>query len=220
MIDWHIYCPSYRRSDIAVSHKLFKPERFSYVVRENELEKYRHLNCDLITIPSSAGVSDICTTRNWIYDNTPVKNRLQVDDDMTAIYWFYKKERVQLSVDHLDHVVTNHFQMCHDLGIRMWGLNVLPDPIAYTTFKPYNFNKPILGPFTATLDLDLRHDLRLNLKEDYDMFLQVMQKYGKVMRCNFMAYMVDHQKLKGGCQTYRTSERERAESIAPEKMGV
>ncbi len=215
MNDWHVYCPSYKRSDIAISHKLFKPDRFTYVVRESEYEKYLHLGVNLLRITDP--VNNICETRNWIYDHAPIKNRLQVDDDMSGVHWFYKKERLLLDIDQLDCIITRHFEIAEDLGIKMWGLNILPDPIAYTTFKPYNFNKPILGPFTATLDMDLRHDPRLTLKEDYDMFLQVMHKYGKVMRCNFLSYQVDHQKMRGGCQTYRTIEKEREQNLLLQK---
>lgn len=55
----------------------------------------------------------------------------------------------------------------------------------------------------------LRYDETLPLKEDYDFFIQNVQRYGGVVRFNAVNYLCDHQKMEGGCQVYRTKEKER-----------
>lgn len=220
MTDYHVFCPSYRRADIAISHKLFKPERFSFVIREEEEDLYRKHDRELILIPEGA-VSNIAETRNWILDNTSVKHIVQVDDDLRAIQWILNREYVSLSPDHIDHIIMQNFQMIEDLGCKMWGLQLLNDPIAYNIQKPYSFKKPILGPFTGMIANPLRYDETMPLKEDYDLFMQHMNEYGMVLRCNYLCYDCDHLKLPGGCQTHRNEEEERRQQgLLQKKWGA
>lgn len=205
---YRIYSPSYKRHDTCISHHLFKPDTFTYVVREEEEYLYRPLGVDLKIIPEGK-VKCISTTRNWILDNRDEDHIVTVDDDMKAMYWILRRERVELNQDDIDHQIKNGFQMAEDLETGMWGVQVNADPMTYSTKYPFLLNKPILGPFTGILDQELRYDESLPLKEDYDLFLQMMQKYRKVLRFEYLAYLVDHQKLAGGCQTYRTVEAEK-----------
>ena len=69
---------------------------------------------------------------------------------------------------------------------------------------------PVLGPFTAQKNVKtFWYDERLPLKEDYDLSLQVLQKYHKVLRLNRYSYVTTHlTNADGGCVDYRTMVRE------------
>lgn len=206
-IDYRIYSPSYKRSNLAISHKLFPRELFTYVVREEEADLYKKFNVDLMIIPKGT-VHDISTTRNWILENKKSKYLVTVDDDMKDITWLLKRTRKKLTKDEIIYFIELGFTMATDAGAGLWGMNVNSDPLAYQINKPFGFADMILGPFTGIIDTDLRYDEELPLKEDYDISLQCLNKHKKTFRINFLSYNVDHQKLEGGCQTYRTSERE------------
>lgn len=153
-------------------------------------------------------VKDIATTRNWIIDNKDSEYVIMVDDDMTRVIWLLKRTRSELSQDQLYHLFDQMFSLCEDANIGLWGMNPIDDPIAYRIYNPFSFDSVVLGPFVAIRDTTIRYDESLPLKEDYDFYLQHLHKRHKVLRANFLMYIVDHQKLAGGCQTYRTRAKE------------
>ena len=59
----------------------------------------------------------------------------------------------------------------------------------------------------------MEYDEALSLKEDYDIWLRHIQKYRKTLRINKYHY-ARHQTREGGCGTFRTMEREIADSEA------
>ena len=205
--NYKVYCPSYKRHNLATTHLLFKPETFCYVVGESEVEAYKKLGVDVKSIPEEKNTC-IAAARNWILENRDQQNLVQVDDDMKAIYWILRRERIPLSPDDIHHQIVNGFQMSKDLGAGLWGMQVNPDPMTYSTKYPFLLNKPVCGTFCGISDIELRYDETITLKEDYDYFIQSMLKYRKVLRFEFLCYYVDHQKMAGGCQEYRTHEKE------------
>lgn len=209
---YKIYSPSYKRSKIAFSHKLFLKERFCYVVREEEFELYKTSFPDVeIKMIPQGKVTNISDTRNWILDNRESDYVVMVDDDMSAIHWLKERKQVKLDAENIDQIFQRMFLLAEESGCGMWGMNLNSDPKAYRVYTPFSFGNPILGPFTAILDTDpgLRYDPELSLKEDYDYSLQQIMKHRRALRVNFLNYMVDHENLEGGCQTYRNREKEK-----------
>jgi hypothetical protein len=90
----------------------------------------------------------------------------------------------------------------------MWGLAQNQDNRIYKEFLPFNLSNIILGPFQAHLDHDLYFDERVGTKDDYDMAIQQLNKYRKVLRLNKFHYICEHGDNKGGIVSYRTRERE------------
>jgi len=209
LINYRIYSPSYKRSHVAVSHKLFLRDKFSYVVREEELDKYSDLikDVDLIPIPQGK-VSNISNTRNWILENKRTDYVVMVDDDMTSFNWMLHRHNKKLNPDDIDTIIQQMFLLAEECQAGIWGVNLLEDPKAYRINNPFSFNQIILGPFCAILDTDVRYDETLSLKEDYDFSLQQLKKHKIILRVNFLNYIVDHGELEGGCQTYRNREKE------------
>jgi hypothetical protein len=86
---------------------------------------------------------------------------------------------------------------------------LIPDKSAYRENTPFSYLSPILGTFCGIFsDSVIRYDERFSLKEDYDFFLQHVNKYRGAMRFNAYQYIVDHKKLAGGCATYRNMQKE------------
>lgn len=206
-----VISPSYRRHKIAMSHKLFK-YNFFYAVREEEADLYKHLETELLVIPSSANVKCISTTRNWILENKPTDYILTVDDDISQIGKISNFERRHLNTQEIYQMIYLGFNLAEQMESGIWGININSDPKAYYRTTPLKLSNVILGPLTGFLDTSLRYDTELNLKEDYDMFLQQNRKHKKCLRLDQYHYVCDHFKLNGGCQTYRTKEEEKRQN--------
>lgn len=216
---YKIYCPTYKRRNTAITHKLFD-DNFCYVVRENESESYRDISPHPLMIIPDKSVSNISETRNWILKNKQSDYVVMVDDDISSFNFMFNRRLNKLDKQSIVHMIDNGFQMAQDCGAGLWGMNVNSDPIAYRTYMPFCFSKVILGPFSGILDTEIKYDERIPLKEDYDLFLQHLNNHRKVLRFNFLSYSCDHQKLAGGCQETRTSEREKEQfEIFRQKWG-
>jgi hypothetical protein len=213
LIDYKIYCPSYKRSELAIAHKLFNPDKFIYVVRESETEKYKSKFPDVavMSIPEGS-VTNIADTRNWILNNKQSEYVMMTDDDLKSVHWLLNRKLKYLDNQEIEQILNNGFQMALDLKCGLWGMNLMCDPMAYSINKPIQLSRPVLSPLCGILDNELRYDEALTLKEDYDYYLQSLRKYRKVLRYDFLSYLVDHQKLQGGCQTYRTKELEKEQA--------
>lgn len=214
-MNFHIYCPSYKRIRSCISHKLFEPEIFSYVVRKEEHAAYAaaHPQLNFISIPKGK-VSNIANTRNWILDNAKHPIVVMVDDDLDGIIWCINRVKEKLAPKQVTEQILNLARLAKEANAGLFGMNPLDDPMAYSIVKPFTFSHPILGPFMGVVDKTLRFDESLPLKEDYDFFIQQFQKHGLVMRSNFLMYSCDHQKMAGGCQELRTPEKEKQQLTA------
>lgn len=211
-MSYRVFSPSLKRGSICRSHRLFFKEVFTYVINEAEREEYERGGHRVVCIPDGEA-KNIVETRNWILrycrDND-INRFIQVDDDISRILWIYERDLLDLSNEALDNVINEAFQMCDDFNVNLWGMNVICDPMAYSINKPLQFNRVICGTFSAfnRPPADINYDERFSLKEDFDIFLQFMHKTNRTLRFDFLGYLCDHLKMKGGCQLYRTTEKE------------
>jgi hypothetical protein len=106
-------------------------------------------------------------------------------------------------------MIQEGFQLAYDLDVRFWGINCVADKGSYREYTPFGTKQYIGGPFQAHCNNDLRYDEKIYLKEDYDMTLQVLNKYRKNLRLNMYHYDCDQATLAGGCASYRSIEREK-----------
>lgn len=208
MSDFNICIASYKRAGMVTSDKVFRNAHI--IVPESQYEEYNkhyyYNGCKVIPLPDEAD-GNLVRKRNWILDNYP-GNVLIVDDDYDHIGIFEHGKQYKMDVDQVDNLLQTGFQMCEDAGTVMWGLNVQSDPKFYREYSPFSFLSVVLGPFQAFSNCDLRYDEEIYLKEDYDMSLQVLRKYHKILRFNKFYYQVDHFDRAGGCQTYRSLQKE------------
>lgn len=79
-ITFNIYCMSYMRSHRIMTKNVF--EYCTYVVREEEEEKYRAAGVDDLLVIPKGEVHDFMSTFYWIINNTPEDVICIVDDDV------------------------------------------------------------------------------------------------------------------------------------------
>lgn len=213
----NIVIPSYKRS-----HDLRGADYFGtamYCVPESQADEYSNVidRARLVVIPDSED-GNIVKKRNWILKNLP-RPLLMLDDDIDCLMMCEGRETaskgytrpkgmIKLTSEQAYNVIYSGFDLADQLGCPLWGINVNKDPLNYMPNAPIRFNMVILWPFQGHLDHDLVFDDRMGNKEDYDMALQVLQKYGKILRFNKYSYNCGHFDNKGGIVSYRTTEKE------------
>lgn len=205
MPDIVYYSPSYKRAKNAITQKYLPFVK--YVVADFEAEEYLAQGHDCWIVPNGAQGS-VSKIRNYILDNAESKKVVMLDDDMSHIGRWNQQKIIKLIPDEVQQFCENGFNLADELNVKMWGMNLLPDKGAYREYTPFSMTQCVLGPFQAFNDLDLRYDEGLPLKEDYDLSLQVLNKYRKTLRFNMYFYSVKQQTNAGGCASYRTKQRE------------
>lgn len=213
----NIIIPSYKRWEKLVGYDYFKNAK--YVVPQSQYEKYiqgRDAN-RFIAIPDECD-GNIVKKRNWILENIP-RPLVMIDDDVDKIVmteggeYFKKtgraKQMIPLTGEQAEDVLIQCANLAHQWGCPMFGFNLNTDGRNYQQYKPFSLTQPILGPCCGHLDHDLLYDEEMDLKEDYDISIQALNKYRKILRMNKYAVDADHKDNKGGCVSYRTMEREK-----------
>lgn len=207
---FQVFIISYKRAGRITSDGIFNK---AYIVipesQEEEYRKYEYKNgCQLLVIPDEADGNTV-RKRNWILDNFK-GNIIIVDDDYKYFGMYEGMKKKNLNPDEVDKFLHNGCIMCNDLGTVLWGVNMNSDPMCYREYSPFSLLSPILGPFQGFCNVpkSIRHDERVYMKEDYDISLQVIHKYNKILRFNKYHYDVNHMDLEGGVVSYRTSQKE------------
>ena len=202
-----ILCPSYGRGGSVTTHKVVSGA--VYVVCESQAHEYTGV--DIKVCPDSAQ-GCLCRVRNWIL-NECGGSCIILDDDHNGIKLSYgteRKTRILNAEDARDQLI-NLFNLAQQLNIHFFGVNCaggMPNSCSWR--NPFALKSYIGGPIQGHYKNECRYDSNLNLKEDYDMTAQVLTKHGGLLRANFLAYSSSKQhKLKGGCASYRTTEKER-----------
>ncbi len=200
------YSPSYKRPNGVITQRRYS--EVIYVVRESDADDYINNGHKCWVVPDSAQ-GNVSRIRNYILDNAPEEKIVLMDDDISGIGKWERQTKKVLDEYDFYQFCEIGFIMAEDLGVKYWGMNLLMDKGAYREYTPFSFKSVILGPFQAFNNLDLRYDENLPLKEDYDLSLQVLNKYRKTLRFNAYHYIAKQHTNLGGCADYRTREREK-----------
>jgi hypothetical protein len=210
----NVIIPSYKRS-----HDLKGKDYFfmaKYCVPESQEKEYiEAVGKDrVITLPDSED-GDIVKKRNWILNNIEFP-LIMIDDDVSEIGYFEsrtgkvdgnhsrKTMNKNLLIDFFEH----NFNLANEFNCKMWGLAQNQDNRICKEFLPFNLTNIILGPFQGHLEHNLIFDNRVGTKDDYDMSLQQLRKFKKVLRLNKFHYLCEHGDNKGGIVSYRSKEKE------------
>lgn len=210
----NVIIPSYKRS-----HDLKGKDYFymaKYCVPESQKEDYiKVLGKDrVITLPDNED-GDIIKKRNWILKNIP-RPLIMIDDDVSEIGYFESRtgkadgnhSRKTMDKNLLIDFFKHNFQLAEEFNCKMWGLSQNQDNRIYKEFLPFNLTNVILGPFQAHLEHMLLFDLRVGTKDDYDMSLQQLRQFKKILRLNKFHYLCEHGDNKGGIVSYRSKDKE------------
>jgi len=129
---------------------------------------------------------------NAILNRSPSRWTLILDDDITGIGAFDGGAHRWMRPGEIEEWIPYCFDIAHQFGVRLWGINQRQDPLLYDTFEPWNFLVPVLGPFTGHLDPVLRYDETVLSKDDYDFFLQNIFHHRMALRFNKYHYAHGH----------------------------
>lgn len=183
-----------------------------------EFEDYKRNYPDADIQKCADGVQgNVARVRNHILDMEFERGAdvvVIVDDDLLTIERYYAEGENgylchKLESNEFLTFIEKYSIMCDDFGFKMWGMNLLKDQLAYKHSVPFSTTKVILGPFSAFLKGNkCRYDERLPLKEDYDIFLQNLNKYRGCLRLNAYHYVCYQSVNVGGCASYRNRQRE------------
>ena len=216
MAELSIVIPSYKRWEKLVGYDYFKSAK--YIVPESQIDKYikgRDIK-RFIAIPDSDD-GNIIKKRNWILKNIP-RPLIMVDDDVDKLTMceggeYFKmygraKQMIPLTPDQAEGVFIQAANLAFEWGCPFFGFNLNTDGRNYQQYKPFSLTQPILGPCCGHLEHSLTYDERMDLKEDYDISIQALNVYHKILRINKYAVNAAHKDNSGGCVSYRTLERE------------
>ena len=225
MAELNITIPSYKRWEDLPGYDYFKTAK--YIVPESQYNDYVRGRDKkrFIAIPDSED-GNIVKKRNWILKNIP-RPLIMIDDDVDKLTMceggeYFKengraKQMIPLTPEQAEGIFIQAANLAYMWGCPMFGFNLNTDGRNYQQYKPFSLTQPILGPCSGHLEHDLLYDEKMDLKEDYDISIQALNKYRKILRINKYAVNAAHKSNKGGCVSYRTLEREEAACKAIEK---
>lgn len=189
-------------------------------VAPDEAEQYRAQNPGANVHECAEGVQgNIARVRNYILRTEFGKGASAVcmmDDDINSIFCFratpdgYGYEKDRKRVEDFAAFLEKYTAFAEELGVTLWGLNCIPSNRAYRHGTPFSFENIVLGPFSVHLTDAFRYDEDIPLKEDYDLFLQHIEKERRVLRLNFAGYENGASDGKpGGCSFQRNVTQEK-----------
>jgi hypothetical protein len=205
------FAPSYKRPEKSITQK--KYPFIKLVVKESEAEEYIKNGNDIVVCPDSAQ-GNVCRVRNWILNNLydDADCIIIIDDDCSGIGRWENQEKKIFNINQLQEFCEIQSELCKEFNFKMWGLNCITDKGAYREYTPFGTLQFIGAPFSAHMkDSEIRFDENLPLKEDYDITLQHIKKYGGCLRINYAHYMVKQSEQEGGCAAYRNLDFEKSQ---------
>lgn len=222
-----INVPSYKRPDMVDTLKYIP--RCRIWVSEKEFDEYKKCNpkAEIISCkPKHQGTK----TRilNHILD-VEFKRGMDavciMDDDIQYFGYHEKKKRHRLDPKLFRHWLIRHTFLAMELGVKLWGVNLNQDKQSYREYTPFSMTSNIGGPFMVHMPHPLRYDDRMPTKDDYDMTLQQLNKFRKVLRLNKFFYVAKQggsgTGQKGGCSLKRNVANEIAQNkILQKKWGT
>lgn len=213
-----INCPSYKRPKVRTLEYL----PFCKVwVSGEELPEYQRQNRDAaFGVLSKQG--NVSIVRNEILQKEFERGAdvvCIVDDDLKGVYRFEKArhnnfgyENHKVKAEDFEEFIYNGTIMARDIGAYLWGVNLNKDKRNYKHSRPFSTTGVILGPFSCHLKgTECRYDERIPLKEDYDMALQHLNRYRKILRFNQYHYDCKQSEQAGGCAVIRNYKTEKAQ---------
>ena len=206
--------PSYKRPKVKTLDYL----PFAKVwVDEREYQKYVEANPEGTEIISCAKEhqGNVCRIRNHIMV-TEFHNGADVvvvlDDDLKCIGYWENREKKIVQADEFMNFLEKYSRLAREWGAYFWGLNIAPDKQNYREYTPFSLSSFIGGPFYCVMKgNECLYDERLFLKEDYDMTLQQLNEYRKVLRLNKYFYEAKQSEQEGGCAVQRNLKTEKSQ---------
>jgi hypothetical protein len=128
---------------------------------------------------------------------------VQVSDDLGTI----KDARTGQNMQCVQ-VARTLVDLCAERRVKLAGVAPTANAFYFNENRAYRNDGFIVGDLFAALPSEPRFDTALRLKEDYDFTAQHLDKYGAVVRAEWVLATFAHRSNKGGAVDYRTEELE------------
>jgi hypothetical protein len=207
-----IAIPSKGRAGLTTSQKVL-PNLGTWYVPESEIHQYKGLYKNIVAVPKD--VQGITPTRNWILKNTNEKKVIFIDDDVK--YCGYTKLGISQSkkIEIRDEgfwaeEFLKGFDLTEQLNYKMFGLKTESAPRSIYPYKPILTKTYLTASCMGIInDGEFYFDETFKVKEDYEICLRHIVKYGGILGIRYLHWENDHWGKDGGCKDYRTITMEK-----------
>lgn len=206
-----IAIPSKSRAGYTTTNEIV-PTVGTFFVPESEVHQYNYVR-NVVAVPKE--VQGITATRNWILRNAGDEWVVFLDDDaMTTGYTKLlmrnvKKIHIKDEQFWVDEFV-KAFDVTVQMGYKMWGLKTEASTRSTYPYKPFLTRTYLTASCMGMVnDGEFYFDESYRVKEDYEICLRHMQKYGGIHGIRYIHWENEHWTTEGGCKDYRTIEMER-----------
>jgi len=209
--DMLIAVPSKNRAGKTTTNKIL-PNIATFFVPQSEVHQYSYIK-NVVGVPND--VQGITNTRNWILKNTNEKWVVFLDDDAKNVgytemgYTQAKKIEVREEGFWAEEFL-KAFDLTEQLGYKMWGVKTEAAPRSVYPFKPILTKTYLTASCMGMVnDGEFYFDEKFKVKEDYEICLRHIVKYGGILGIRYLHWENEHWVTEGGCKDYRTVEIEK-----------
>jgi len=195
-----------RAENVPKIQSKFNNQEIVFFVSKNEGKSYKMFGAKEVIECER----NICDARNkaFLYAKERGKYCVQTSDDLVSISVVKnnKKEKIDPLV-----AIQDMIEMMESKSAVLCGVSITDNILNYK--KDWSFDKLIVNDLIVLSPKnEILYDELAFLKEDYDMFVMQMQKYGVVVRADKYLCNYPHRQNKAGANSYRTYETEKKQN--------
>lgn len=209
--DMLIAIPSKNRAYKTTTDKVL-PNIGTFYVPESEIHNYQYVK-NVVAVPNE--VRGITPTRNWILKNTDEKWVVFIDDDVKHAGYMqmneYNATKIEIREEGFwEDEFLKAFDLTEQLGYKMWGVKTESAPRSVYPYKPILTRTYLTASCMGMVnDGEFYFDEEYRVKEDYEICLRHIEKYGGICGIRYIHWENEHWDTDGGCKDYRTVQVER-----------
>jgi len=206
-----IAIPSKNRAGRTTTNKIL-PNIGVFYVPNSEVHQYSYIK-NVVGVPND--VQGITPTRNWILKNTKEKNVVFLDDDAKYVGYTKLIERQAKKIEIRSESFWEKqfllaFSVMEQMGFKMWGAKTESAPRSVYPYKPILTKTYLTASCMGMVnDGEFYFDEDFKVKEDYEICLRHITKYGGILGIRYLHWENEHWTTEGGCKDYRTISMER-----------
>lgn len=134
---------SHKRANNVLTKRLFKSALIC--IPKSQEEDYKLHNPDMELLCHPDEIIGLSPKRQWVYKK--LGDQIQVDDDILYITRVYQPAKcvVKLTPEESEGLMYDLYENAKEAGAKLFGLNCIANPMAYSGARPIAFNKFITG---------------------------------------------------------------------------
>lgn len=206
-----IAIPSKSRAGNTTTNKIL-PNIGTFFVPESEIHQYSYIK-NIVAVPKN--IQGITNTRNWILKNTNDVWVVFLDDDAKNVGYTELGYQNSYKKDVKDEgfwaeEFLKAFDLTEQFGYKLWGVKTEAAPRSVYPYKPILTKTYLTASCMGIVnDGEFYFDESFKVKEDYEICLRHIVKYGGILGIRYLHWENEHWTTDGGCKDYRTVEMEK-----------